>query len=245
MWKVLPVETCVVEVTKVETINLSGVHHAPETLMRVPIISYVLKNEETGLNVLVDPGISECHIKTGTRHRIIVSEQHRQVRECLKKMSFSFVVVSHLHTSCASAMIDLAGSSKIFVQREEMRYAVAPYPIEKTYYDFCAEDDYMPFFVQCYHQFVFLDGVAKLADGLSVIPFPGHSPGFQCVVVKGEKHVFLLGGDLLFTRENIEKKLPPSIRTDTHMAIQSIEKILRMRCIILPGHDPIVFDLVK
>lgn len=245
MWKVLPVETCVVETTKVETINLSGVHHAPGTLIRIPVISYILKNEEAGLDVLVDPGISERYIKMGAHHRVIVSERHRHVRECLKKMSFSFVIVSHLHTSCASAVVDLAGAPKIFVQREEMRYAVAPYPIEKIYYDFCAEDDYIPFFAQCYHQFVFLDGVAKLADGLSVIPFPGHSPGFQSVVVNGEKQVFLLGGDLLFSRENIEKKLPSSIRTDTHMAVQSIEKILRMHCTILPGHDSVVFDLVK
>lgn len=246
MWQITPIETGMIEVTAVEAINRSGVHHHPEETLFVPNISYILENKMAELTVLVDPGLRK-HVVTSNSRKIIQTEKHIRALEKIRSIEYSFVLLTHLHKNCAEGIMELSGKPTIYIQKKEMQYAVAPYEIERRYYGYEDQDtmQHTLHFVSAYHQFSFLSGSKQIAPGLICISLPGHTPGYQAVYVKGETKNYLIAGDLLFTSKNIDLKLPPSIRTDTAAAVLSIQKILNMNCVILPGHDASVFELTK
>lgn len=237
MWTIIPIEIGALEITAVMALNRSGVYHDPGQRLTVPCYSWLLEEAQTGRKVLVDGGLPvEPDSDKWGGARFHCTAQQKENQNALKNMVLDFVVQTHLHWDSAGGLTHLAGKPEIYVQRAEIQYAVAPYSIEREFYGF-GEVGQMPFFAELYHQYRLLDGDQELTDGLSVMHLPGHTPGFQAVLVETAQGAVLLAGDLIYTKENLTLQLPPGIRTDTAAAVGSIKKISRMQAAIWPGHE--------
>ena len=111
----------------------------------------------------------------------------------VKPEDVTVVVNSHLH-------FDHAGNNRAFpnatfiVQGEHLAYAKGKPNFPAIYWDDPALR-YMP-----------ANGRVRIANGIEVVPTPGHAPGHQSLVVDlPETGRVVLCGDAAFTRENLER----------------------------------------
>lgn len=83
---------------------------------------------------------------------------------------------------------------------------------------------------------------ARLRDGDDVAPgvwimaTPGHTTDSISVVVEAMERV-VVAGDALPTYGNFLKRVPPAIHIDRAQAVLSMERILELADLVVPGHD--------
>lgn len=138
----------------------------------------------------------------------------------LKPKDIDVVVNTHLH-------FDHCGNNKLFpnakfiVQADEFRYAHAPDRFQQMAYlreSFDANVDYE-----------LVRGKHRVAEGVFVVPTPGHSIGHQSVVVKAEDRNVVYCGDAAPTKENLERRNVPGILYCAHKALKSIDNLRNIK----------------
>lgn len=72
----------------------------------------------------------------------------------------------------------------------------------------------------------------RISD-IRIIETPGHVDGHISVYFKG----IVAAGDAIPTRDNYEKMVIPRLHTDAKKAKESMQKIIDIAKIIIPGHD--------
>ena len=148
------------------------------------------------------------------------------------------VILTHLHHDhCGNNR--LFPKTRFFLQREELRYALAPTSFDATAY-FAPSLGIRPDYLGT--KFELLDGDTEIADGVRVISTPGHTPGHQSVVVDTAGGRYCIAGDAVMWCENMEKRIPPGIHTSMIDCMASLERIAREADHVLPGHEPKVFE---
>jgi N-acyl homoserine lactone hydrolase len=157
--------------------------------------------------------------------------------------SIDIVVLTHLHWDhCQNN--HLFPRAKFFVQREELRYAIAPLPYHAAIYESITVN-MKPLWLDL-PDIEVVSGDRQIADGISLVYTPGHTPGHQSVVVDTSQGKIAIAGCMVPTFENWpdseqDAYLPSSLFVDLEQYWQSLERIDRMSDLILPGHDPDVF----
>ena len=86
-----------------------------------------------------------------------------------------------------------------------------------------------------------------IAPGVRALVTPGHSPDSISVVVdatiqQGDEMAptsrrVVIAGDDLPTLGNFQKRVPPAVHYDRALAVASMNKIIEMADIVIPGHD--------
>ncbi len=165
------------------------------------------------------------------------------------------VLLSHLHHDHVGNVAEFP-DAEFVCQRDEWDAAMAPIPLlEAAYSDVDLEwlDD---------HGVTFVDGETSVADGLDLVPTPGHTEGSQSVVVETADGPHALIADLAYTQHNLDpgrehivdgagrhlpvtsdpdlSYIPPGTHVDVAAAYDSIERIRRRvgpDGVIIPGHD--------
>lgn len=165
----------------------------------------------------------------------------------LKPEDIDIVVNTHLHWDhCYNNR--LFSKARFYVQREELRYAVAPLPIHSFGYQ-SQNIGLKPPFIDCRYEVV--EGDMDLVPGVSLVFTPGHTPGSQGVLVRAAGGDVFIAGDTIPLYENWDGPpgfnihLPNTVHVDLedyYRTFAKIEKITKDGCIILPGHDPLVFN---
>lgn len=92
----------------------------------------------------------------------------------------------------------------------------------------------------------------EIAPGVWTLVTSGHSPDSISIVVEegllcGKKdraaprsqnpQRIVIAGDALPTRGNFEKNVPPAIHTDRGLAVKSMQKVISLADVVIPGHD--------
>jgi N-acyl homoserine lactone hydrolase len=75
-----------------------------------------------------------------------------------------------------------------------------------------------------------------IAPGLWIMGTPGHSRDSISVVVEASK-IVIVAGDALPTFDNFLKNVPPALHIDRDLAVSSMERIVHLADIVIPGHD--------
>ena len=75
---------------------------------------------------------------------------------------------------------------------------------------------------------------------------PGHTPGYQAVLVETQQGKIAIAGCMVPTFENWphseqDTYLPSSLFVDLEQYWKSLQRIDRLSDLVLPGHDPDVF----
>jgi glyoxylase-like metal-dependent hydrolase (beta-lactamase superfamily II) len=198
---------------------------------------------EGPLKILVDTSFLSVERAWQIRRRKIVRGPEQELVAALaaagaRPEEIGIVIHTHLH-------YDHAGNNALFprarflVQREELRYALAPGECDANAY-FAPSLGITPDYLGT--RFELLDGDADVAPGVRVIATPGHTPGHQSVIVETAGGRYCIAGDAVMWHENYERRVPPGYHVSTLQCMESISRIQREAQHILPGHEPKLFD---
>jgi len=77
----------------------------------------------------------------------------------------------------------------------------------------------------------------RISRRLRVLETPGHVDGHISVVFDD----IVVAGDAIPTKDNYKKMVIPRLHTDAKKAMESMQKIIRIAKIIIPGHDEPIY----
>ncbi|UCG57017.1 MAG: N-acyl homoserine lactonase family protein [Phycisphaerales bacterium] len=81
----------------------------------------------------------------------------------------------------------------------------------------------------------------EVIPGVRVLELGCHTPGSQGVLVQTQMGPVVLGGDVVYKYENIEKDRPTR-GPDEHACREAMARIRSMADIVLPAHDPLTLE---
>lgn len=212
-----------------------------------PVISYVIEGPE--VKILVDTG--PCDTEWANKyHHGFERPKEMEIPNALASIGYKpedidFIIMTHLHWDHCYNM-EFFPNQKIYVQKKEMEYALNPLPSHAIPYE-CPSVGLSQPWLAAKDQMICVDGDTSIIPGIDVVTLPGHSPGFQGVLVDTTKGKYLIAGDCLSTYKNWEgdekqKHIPGGVHVDLVEVYDTFMKIEKVCDFILPGHDPRVFD---
>lgn len=240
-------------VTAVSVGRVFGLHKPSLTYLRgwgetldIPLIMFVIQGGETP--VVVDTGADLS--RAWDHHRIRMEQSPEERPDAAVRAlgidpdEVGLVVNTHLHWDHCSNN-HLFPNARIAVQQREIAFARNPVVWHRRQFEdllgvtaswLRAEERIDP-----------IDGDTELAPGLSVVSLPGHTPGSQGVVVEAETNRYLIAGDCVDLYENWEGdaeavRIPSGFFTDLVAYEQSLRRIERLDCEVIPSHDPLVVE---
>jgi glyoxylase-like metal-dependent hydrolase (beta-lactamase superfamily II) len=206
--------------------------------VEAPSVVYLIEGAET---ILVDTGYGDVGRMAGRHpdydfHRgpdqslRAVLDDEGYVPGDLDRVVLSHLDWDHCHTL---ALFDEAGI-EIDVQRRELTYAAAPYPMHEARYE--ADDppwqgvDLTP-----------LDGETELCSGVTAVPTPGHTVGHQSLAVETEAGTTVVAADAVPTFRNLSP-IRLGLAMDHFDWWESATRVVERADRILPGHEWAVVD---
>jgi N-acyl homoserine lactone hydrolase len=207
------------------------------TVIDVPLIGWYIEGSDK--KIVVDTGGGDP-AKAIPRAAPYKREEDQSLEKALRKIGVrcdevDIVVVTHLHWDHCGEN-DLFPNAKILIQRKELESAQSPFPITAEGYIRRMVDE-IPYTV--------ISGDKKISKGVKIIFMPGHTYGFQGVLVEAETRRILIAGDAISFFKNLEQD-PPLISgfyVDLKSYYKSLEKMAGLKAdLILPGHDFKVFE---
>ena len=215
-----------------------------------PIIAFLLKSKS--VTALVDTGPGTPELMAERRHPAITQTEDERLLNALKKHGVTpddidFVVNTHLHYDHCYGNVHFTNKQPIYLQRQELFYAMDPLPVHWLTYESFRVGMFPPFLRDIEKQnLVLVDGKVEVVPGITLIPLPGHSPGMQGVLVatrEGNRFIVSDAIPIFENWENFTPRLPSGIMTSLTDYYATIKVIESYDCPIIPGHDPRVFDL--
>lgn len=81
-----------------------------------------------------------------------------------------------------------------------------------------------------------IDEDMVLSEGVKLVHTPGHTMGSMSVFVDADKR-YVISGDAVPLRANLDRMIPPAINCDPDLALKSIKMIGKYADMVVPGHD--------
>jgi glyoxylase-like metal-dependent hydrolase (beta-lactamase superfamily II) len=222
----------------------------PGVKIKAPIVMYLITGEEK--IILVDTGCPDEAWALQYHHPTIRTDDMRP-DNALRALGIDpgdvqMIVNTHLHWDHCSNN-DLFPNARIFVQRKEIQFAISPTPNQYVYYE-SHQIGLTPAWIRTLDRFAVVDGRHEPAPGIELVPMPGHTPGFQGVLVSTDAGRYLIAGDLVGRMENWDpgaygEPHPSGIHVDLSEYYDSLRKAKNMCDHILPGHDEAVFEKAR
>lgn len=200
---------------------------------------------DTGLNPrgLVDPMGAWGHKVSPLIAEFRPEDDIRNRLEGLgvKSEDISFVVNSHLHYDHTGGN-QFFPRAKFIVQKAEYRFAFFP--------DDFASSEYVKNHFDYPFDYHLVEGNRELLPGVFLIFTPGHTPGSQSMVLHlPETGTVVLPGDVLYTRESIDKHIPAGNSWNPAQAMMSLNRVVeickREKGRLFITHEPNIWDTVK
>jgi N-acyl homoserine lactone hydrolase len=212
------------------------------TKIQSTIIMFLI--EGAAKRILVDTGGSGPEWASKYHHPLERSAKEDPVKAIeslgLKPTDIDLIINTHLHWDhCFNN--HLFPNARILVQAEELRYAISPLPCHAVYYE-SQVIGMTPPWLQALDRIDTIEGEMEVEPGIRIIPFPGHTTGFQGVLVDLGSGPCLIAGDdcPLFDNwygNNQATHIPPGIHVDLRDCYRSLKKMEKLAKTILPAHD--------
>jgi glyoxylase-like metal-dependent hydrolase (beta-lactamase superfamily II) len=216
-----------------------------EGVVEAPSIVYLIDAEET---ILVDTGFGPvdlmaelhpsyaCHREPSQKLDAILDD------EGYAPGDIDAVVLSHLdwdHCYGLGPFDD--ADTDIYVQRGELAYAVAPYPMHADRYEAKSLGREPPWLTA---DLTPLRGETALCSGVSVFPTPGHTVGHQSVAVETDAGTTVVAVDAVQTFENVpdDGDPVPGLPMDDLAWWESATEVVDRADRLLPGHEWGILD---
>ena len=208
----------------------------PGMIIEAPIIAWYIEGGDQ--KILIDSGGGDPDALNDQRFMPYKRENNQIIENVLNDIGLKcedidIVIATHLHWDhCAGNK--LFKNAKIIVQKKELLAARSPFPVQHGYLKELIEGvDY-----------TVISGDVKIADGVTAILTPGHTYGFQGVLVEASEKRYFIAGDNVGLLSNLNSNPPliSGIYVDMKLYYESFEKMNKLSATILPGHDKKVFE---
>jgi N-acyl homoserine lactone hydrolase len=195
----------------------------------LPIYSFAIKGGD--LKILVDTGLEDFMVPPDLEERMGFPVLHFE--EALETIGWTpaevdVIIHTHLHNDHCENDV-LCENAKVYVQQEEMAFFNDPHPVDHRYYPDVLDGV----------NIVTVEGDATIADGISVLFTPGHTPGGQSVVVETSQGKAVITG-LCCNAENFPAGggvIAPGVHLNLIQAYESMKRIREIADILIPVHD--------
>lgn len=153
------------------------------------------------------------------------------------------IVFSHLDWDHCYNLSLFDEETTLYVQREELGYAVAPYPTHAVRYEAQSLGREPPWLTS---NLTALNGETTLCDGVVAFPTPGHTVGHQSLAVSTSTGTTVIAADAVPTFRNVS--LDDGTPQRRGLAMNDIDwwesatAVLARGDHILPGHDWGILD---
>lgn len=199
----------------------------------------VLAVEGDGVKMLVDTGIADDAADSVKIEgvEILKPEEGQNMEAALKAAGWkaedvNMVVNTHLHfDTCGNNK--MFPDAKLFVQKKEWQYALHPSMNQTEYY----QNTLLSNSAGCGCGMQLVDGEYEIAEGLILLPTPGHTRGHQSVIINTEEGVVCYAGHAVNLMENLNDNIIGNILDDTRQSFESMEWIRRTSRYVIPGFD--------
>lgn len=216
---------------------------------RAPILAYLVRGG--GRSILVDTGGADGEWCRQHHSEVHQTEEMTILnalgRHGLSPADLDCVVNTHLHYDHCFGN-PLFRGRKIYVQQKEIDFAENPVPSFLHTYEH-ERAGFFPKWKVNREDLVAVDGDVEIAPGVRLVLLPGHSLGFQGVLVDTKAGNCLIAGDFIPLLENWlgnakNRRVITGMCVSMIDAYKSFEKIEGL-CVgdrILAGHDPLVLE---
>lgn len=172
------------------------------TIIQAPILAYLVQNGDR--NILVDTGCSSSYYALNY-YEPLTKPPEQEADHALKALGLEAgdidtVIWTHLHWD-HSQNAELFKNAEFIVQKKEIEFAVNPLPSQRRGYELGGGGQ-KPEWTNVLDRIKVIDGDQEIVKGLNVIVTPGHTPGFQSVVVSGNNGQYVIVSDTLPLKEN-------------------------------------------
>ncbi|MGD9229125.1 MAG: alcohol dehydrogenase catalytic domain-containing protein [Desulfobacterales bacterium] len=155
------------------------------------------------------------------------------------------IIFTHLHWDhCYN--VEKFSKAKLYLSEREYRFALNPIPFYMKSYEHPTLGIGCPW-EEC--KFNLIKDEEEVVEGIRTFQTPGHSPGHMAVAVQTEKGIYVLAGDMVFIRENLEPDeetgwpfYPPGRFYNILELWHSIEDVIRRADYVMLTHDPSHFE---
>lgn len=217
------------------------------TILEMPVFAFLL--EGGGRKILVDTGMSD------TAHSVRYHHDGRQdagqaIDAQLNAIGvgceeIDTILFTHLHWDHCFHL-DRFPNAELYASRIEYEFAQNPIPFYWSSYEYPPATGLTPPFSG--REFHITEGETQVYEGIRIIPTPGHSPGHVSIAVDTAAGTYLIVGDLMFLRENLQPSVengwpftPPGRFCNILEIWSSYETVLSLvkdTDFILMTHDP-------
>lgn len=198
-----------------------------------------------GRNILVDSGFHHERFFKDWKLKGYIKPSEALLEAGVKPEDITDVIVTHMHWDHADG-IDLFPRAKIWVQKDELAYyAGEGWQKKNTHGGIDAEDVLTMVKLNT-------EGRVGLVNGDNQEIIPGvichiggkHTYQSQYVSVAAKDGIVALASDNVYLYENLEKRVPIAATLDaaSNLRAQDHMKEIAAKDLVIPGHDPAVFE---
>jgi len=212
----------------------------------LPFISWYVKVGNK--NILIDTGISskESAIYSEALVEDIVDFEGGLKKVGITSDDIDLVIQTHLHFDHAGNT-HKCKNARVIVQKTELEFALSPHPMQGHLYHPDLLRDL---------RFEIVEGDKEILPGVEVIHLPSHTPGVQAVAINTTKGKAVISGICCIaanfnppepvkmpSKNHFWKVVPPGNFINLYDAYYSMLRLKSMADILIPQHDPSLFDV--
>ena len=221
-------------------------HHAyfeGDPAARYPFLLLVWLIEGPGGPMLVDTGLAEVEeMNQGAAHVLaepITQTPDEDIRAQLAARGYTpaditRVFITHLHFDHVD-QLDLYANAEIVVSKRGLQAALAQTPT-------WAPNKTLELLTQTAKERVLAADDCQILPGIDVLWLGGHSPWSQGIRIATAGGPLTLAGDAIFRIDQLENQIPIGIYHSLDEARLAITRLQGLEGLVLPSHDPTIFE---
>jgi glyoxylase-like metal-dependent hydrolase (beta-lactamase superfamily II) len=212
--------------------------------MDIAMMVWLVKGN--GRNILVDSGFYRDQFFKEWTVKDFIRPSDAVAALGVKPEEITDVIITHMHWDHADGM-DLFPKAKIWIQRDEYTYYTGEAWQQRRTHGGIDPDDVLAIVK------LNMEGRVEMVNGDDQEIMPGitcyiggkHTWQSQYITVNSRAGTIVLASDNMYLYENLEKHVPIAATLDADSNLRAQDRMKQLAVspkLIVPGHDPAVFD---
>jgi len=199
-----------------------------------------------GHNILVDAGFYRPQFFKNWKVEAFMKPSDAVAQAGVKPEEITDVIITHMHWDHADGM-DLFPNAKIWIQKDEYTYYTgAAWQTPITHGGIDPDDVLAAVKLNLAGKLTLVNGDAQeILPGITCYTGGKHTYQSQYVGVNTRSGTVVLASDNMYLYENLEKHVPIAQTLDKESNLRAHDRMKQLAAsprLIVPGHDPAVFD---